>query len=163
LVWAVDALQDNRVDAAARFITFPADAADSSIGAKYAVHRWELETLLIPLLLTPKEELKRGPNLVLDCSKLDSMIEAINRLRKLEDVESATYLPQNNIFNEMHRIAHRQFHWQRGYFNTPQMYRYSYLYGQGQCGDYFKEKYGLPITDLNFVGFALWASLQRVP
>jgi hypothetical protein len=163
MVWAVDALQDDRVAAAKKYIKFPAEAADPSIGAKYAVHRWELETLLIQLLLTPKQEIRPGPNLVLDCSKFGSMIEAINRLRKLEDVEAATYLPQQNIFSEMHRIAHRQFHWQRGYFNAPQMYRYSYLYGQGQCGEYFKEKHGLPITDLNFLGFALWASLQRAP
>jgi hypothetical protein len=80
MVWAVDALQDDRVEAAKRYITFPAEAADPSIGAKYAVHRWELETLLIQLLLTPKQEIPPGPNLVLDCSKFGSMIEAINRL-----------------------------------------------------------------------------------
>jgi hypothetical protein len=51
----------------------------------------------------------------------------VNRLRKLEDVESAVYLRGGglNIFGEMHRIAQRQFHWQRGYLNLPQFYRYS--------------------------------------
>jgi hypothetical protein len=163
MVWAVDALQSDRVEAAKKYIAFPADAAGTAIDGKYAVHRWELETLLIQLLLTRKQEKRPGRNLVLDCSNFGSIIEAINRLRKLEDVEAEAYLLQQNIFSEMHRIAHRQFHWQRGYFNTPQMYLYSYLYGQGQCGDHFKEKYALQITDLTLVGFALWASMQGAP
>ena len=64
---------------------------------------------------------------------------------------------------EMHRIAQRQFHWQHGYYNLPQLYRYSYIYGQGKCGEYFERTYGIPIADLTFVGFALYASHQRTP
>jgi len=91
------------------------------------------------------------------------MRETINRLRKLEDVESAVYLQVRDVFMEMHRIAQRQFHWQHGYYNLPQFYRYAYIYGRGKCGDYFEATYGLPITDLTFVGFVLFASYQSVP
>jgi hypothetical protein len=66
------------------------------------------------------------------------MRETINRVRKLEDVEAAVYLKVNDVLTEMHRIAQRQFHWQHGYYNLPQLYRYSYIYGQGKCGEYFE-------------------------
>ena len=163
MVWAVDALQDDRVAAASKFLAFPKEAAQSTIHNPYAVHRWELETLLVQLFLTPKQEIELAPDLVLDCAKFESMRETINRLRKLEDVESAVYLQVRDVFMEMHRIAQRQFHWQHGYYNLPQFYRYAYIYGQGKCGDYFKATYGLPITDLAFVGFVLFASYQSVP
>src|SRR5947207_3772945 len=100
---------------------------------------------------------------MLDCTKFESIRETINRVRKLEDVESAVYLKVHDVFAEMHRIAQRQFHWQHGYYNLPQLYRYSYIYGQGKCGEYFERTYGIPITDLTFVGFALFAAHQRTP
>ena len=91
------------------------------------------------------------------------MRETINRVRKLEDVESAVYLKVHDVFMEIHRIAQRQFHWQHGYYNLPHLYRYSYIYGQGKCGEYFEHTYGISITDLTFVGFALFAAHQRAP
>lgn len=165
LVWATDALQSDRVDSARPFIAFPPQAANASIASPFAIHRWELETLLVQLFLTPKQEIHPGPNLILNCGLFDSMRETINRLRKLEDIESAVYLASENfsIFDEMHRIAQRQFHWQRGYLNLPQMYRYAYLYGQGQCGEYFRAVHGFPIGEFNLAAFALFATYQRIP
>jgi hypothetical protein len=102
---------------------------------------------------------------VLDCSNFNSIADLVNRLRKLENVESAIYLRGSgfNIFGELYRIGQRQFHWQRGYLNLPQFYRYAFIYGQGKCGEYFEKTYGLPITELNLVGFALFARSMRVP
>ena len=79
----------------------------------------------------------------------------MNRLRKLENVESAVYLRRGkfNVLGELHRIAQRQFHWQRGYLNLPQFYRCAFMYAQGKCGELFEKTHGLPITELNFVGF----------
>ena len=73
------------------------------------------------LFLAPKELPREQGNLVLDCSKFDAkQLQTINRLRALENVESARYLSGDfTIWGEMHRIAQRQFHWQRGYFNNP--------------------------------------------
>jgi hypothetical protein len=162
MVWAVDALCANRPEAAAGFLTFPPQAADQTIGSRFAVHQWELETLLIQLFLTPKTE---APATVLDCSKFDSVADLVNRLRKLENVESAVYLRGGgfNIFGELHRIVQRQFHWQRGYLNLPQFYRYAFIYAQGKCREYFETKYGLPVTELNFVAFALFAHSMSTP
>src|SRR5687768_17058075 len=66
--------------------------ADSSIGSPLAIHRWELETLTIQLFLTPKQVIDAEANLVLDCSKFVAIRETVNRLRSLENVESAFYL-----------------------------------------------------------------------
>ncbi|MGP0083484.1 MAG: hypothetical protein ACLP0B_07640 [Steroidobacteraceae bacterium] len=164
MVWAIDALRSGRPEAAARLLTFPAHAADQSIGSRFAIHRWELETLLIQLLLSPKDDPHPGTR-AFDCSKFDSVAELVNRLRKLENVESAVYLRRGdfNVFGEMHRVVQRQFHWQRGYFNLPQFYRYAFIYAQGKCGEYFETTYGLPITELNFAGFALFAHSMHTP
>ena len=165
MVWAVDALGSGRPEAAARLLTFPQQAADQSIGSRFTVHPWELETLLIQLLLTPKEDPQPGVATVFDCSSFASVANLVNRLRKLEDVESAIYLRGGgfNIFGELHRIGQRQFHWQRGYLNLPQFYRYAFIYAQGNCGKYFEQTHGLPIAELNLVGFALFAQSMIAP
>jgi hypothetical protein len=162
MIWAVDALQSGR-EAAAKpyFSTYPPAAATKSSlpPSPFSIHRWELETLIAQLFLVPKELLRENGNLVLDCSQFESIRQTISRLRALENVEAARYLSGDfNIWGEMHRIAQRQFHWQRGYFNTPQFYRYAYLYAQGKCADYFKRAYGFEITDLIFTGFGLFSA-----
>jgi hypothetical protein len=165
MVWAIDALRWGHRDAAARLLAFPPQAADQCIGSPFAIHQWELETLLVQLLLKPRDDTQTDAAAVFDCSNFGSIAELVNRLRKLEDVESAAYLGGGdiNIVAELHRIAQRQFHWQRGYLNLPQFYRYTFIYAQGKCGEYFENTYGLPITELNFVGFALFAHFMSVP
>jgi hypothetical protein len=166
MIWAVDALQSAR-EAAAKpyFSAYPPEAvATSSIRSPLGIHRWELETLIVQLFLIPKELPREQGNLVLDCSKFDAIRQTINRLRDLENVESARYLSGDfTIWSEMHRIVQRQFHWQRGYFNAPQIYRYAYLYAQGMCADYFKQTYGFEITNLIFTGFGLFSHYLTAP
>lgn len=118
MIWAVDALRSGRPEGAARLLAFPPAAANQSFGSRYAVHQWELETLLIQLFLTINEGLQPNATPAFDCSKFESAANLVNRLRQLENVESAVYLRSDdfNIFGELHRIAHRQFHWQQGYF-----------------------------------------------
>ena len=45
MLWAVDALQSDRVSVAKNYIKFPASAATSDLAASSAIHSWELETL----------------------------------------------------------------------------------------------------------------------
>lgn len=167
MIWAVDALQSGREGAAKRyFSSYPPKVATTSSlpPSQFSIHRWELGTLITQLFLVPKELPREQGNLVLDCSKFESIRKTINRLRALENVESSRYLSGDfTIWGEMHRIAQRQFHWQRGYFNTPQLYRYAYLYAQGKCADYFKHVYGFEITDLIFTGFGLYAHYLTGP
>jgi hypothetical protein len=165
MVWAIDTLGSGRPQAAARLLSFPRQATDQSFGSRFSVHRWELETLLIQLFLNPKEQPHDLATAVFDATKFESVAELVNRLRKLEDAEAGVYLRSAsfNIFGELHRIAQRQIHWQRAYFNLPQFYRYAFIYAQGECGKYFERTYGLPITELNFIGFALFAHSMSAP
>lgn len=166
MIWAVDALQSGQEAVAKAYLsTYPSGAAaQSSVKSQFGIHRWELETLVVQLFLAPKELPREQGNLILDCSKFESIRQTINRLRALENVESARYLSGDfTIWDEMHRITQRQFHWQRGYFNMPQIYRYAYLYAQGKCADYFKQAYGFEITDLIFTGFGLFATYLAGP
>lgn len=165
LVWATDALQSGRAEAAADFITFPPQAAISAIDGPLAIRRWELETLTIQLFLTPKQAVHAGPNLNLDCSKFVAIWETVKRLRSLENVEAGIYLAREafNVLSEMHRIGQRTFHWQLGYFNLAQFYRYLFVYGQGQCAEYFARQYGLTPSDFALTSLAYFASYQRRP
>jgi hypothetical protein len=166
MIWAVDALQSGRQAAAKPYLsTFPPEAAtESSLKSPFGIHRWELETLIVQLFLVPKELPRQQGNLILDCSKFEAIRETINRLRALENVESGRYLSGDfTIWGEMHRIAQRQFHWQRGYFNPPHIYRYAYIYAQGKCAEYFKQAYGFEITDLIFTGFGLFSAYLADP
>jgi hypothetical protein len=137
MIWALNALSLGKLEAAARLLTFPRAAADQSIGSPYRVHQWELETLLIQMLLTPNEVPKPRATVRFDCGSFESAAELVNRLRKLEDIESAVYLQGRkfNILDEMHRIAQRQFHWQRGYLNLPQFYRYAFARSSSVISD----------------------------
>src|SRR5436190_20966053 len=74
MIWAVDALQSGREAAAKPFMVSypPGAAATSSLRTPLGIHRWELDTLLIQLLLTPKQEFHVEGNLILDCTKFDS-------------------------------------------------------------------------------------------
>ena len=166
LIWAIDALQSGR-EAAAKpyFSAYPREAAaTSSLQSPFGIHRWELETLIVQLFLVPKEVLREQGNLVLDCSNFKSIGQTINRLRALENVEAARYLAGDfSIWGEMHRITQRQFPWQRRYFNSPQIYRYAYLYAQGQCADYFKLTYGFEVADLIFTGLGLYTAYLNAP
>ena len=137
LTWAIDALQSGRENVAARFIQFPAEAATSDIASNFAVYKWELETLLGLLLITPKHKLRDGLNRLTDCTQFAAGAKAANFLRKLEDAEAGVYLRHFDVLNEMHRIGQRQFAWQRGYTNVAQFYRYAYIYGRGECESYF--------------------------
>src|SRR5882724_2636201 len=83
MIWAVDALQSGR-EAVAKpyFSTFPPEAAvESSIKSPFGIHRWELETLIVQLLLVPKELPREEGNLMLDCSNFESIRQTVNRLR----------------------------------------------------------------------------------
>ncbi|WP_137044999.1 hypothetical protein [Pseudolabrys sp. FHR47] len=166
MIWATDALQSGRERHAKRYLlAYPPEAvAESSLRSNFGIHRWELETLLVQLFLVPKELPRETGNLTLDCSKFEAIRQTINRLRSLENVEAARYLSgEFTIWAEMNRIAQRQFHWQRGYFNTPQFYRYAYLYAQGKCAEYFRQTYGLEVSDLMFTGFSLFTAYLNNP
>lgn len=159
MTWALDALQTGREDLAARTLRFPEAAATKDIASPYAIHAWELETLVNQLLLTPKAF---GPKTYL-CDNFDIAAVFNNFLRKLENAESSLYLHKINILNEVHRIGQRQFSWQRGYLNKADFYRPIYLFGLGECAAYFERTYGISIERFTLAGFGLFSQLVKAP
>lgn len=66
---------------------------------------------------------------------------------------------------ELHRIAQRQFPWQRGLVKPQNVYRYLYMYGQGTCAEHFKSKYGISMSDFTLCALALFMETysQQLP
>ena len=163
MIWAIDALQSDRVDAAARYIQFPAAAATSDLDLQFAIHKWDMETLIVQLLVTPKSKPREGPQRFTNCALFRAGVAAVNYLRELGNAESGIYLKRYSVLSEMHRIGYRQFPWQHGFLDGVELYRYAYIYGRGECGDYFARTYGLTINQFSLISFALHAIFQHQP
>ncbi len=155
LIWAVDALQSDRVAEAKKYIQFPKGADTKAITDKLVIYTWELETLATILFLGRKSPpSKKKPQI--KCQRFGELGDAVNMLRTLENAEHALHLDGNNIMLELHRIAQRQFGWQRGYIKPQNIYRFLYIYGQGRCAEYFEEKYGLSINDFSLCALLIF-------
>lgn len=160
LIWAVNALQTDRVSVARRFIRFPPAAATSDLSAQYAIHAWELETLANEVLIIPKAGESAGRNRFVNCSLFGAAVAATNLLRGQEDAEAGLFLRRYPVLTELHRIGQRIFPWQRGYFNLPQFYRSAFIYGQARCAEYFHATAGLTFDQFALVGFGLYGYLN---
>lgn len=164
LVWATHAIQDDRVEAGARYITFPAQAATSDISAPAAVHPWKLETLINELLAQPKHSLRAdGAVRRLDCSRFEALVFVTNLLTKLENAEDGFVLQRVSVLQEIHRLAQRQFEWQRGLVTGALLYRAAYLYGGQRVGDFFKERRGVTIANFMLACFCMYSIFQSMP
>jgi hypothetical protein len=165
LVWSVDALQSGRQQHARRWLTaFPPEAVTTDLDSKLHVHKWELETLVNQALRVPKRPLRPGlPNKRLNPQVWAAVPALVNELRELENAESSFSLARSDVFFELHRIAQRQFPWQRGHFHAPQFFKWAFIYGGDGCKAYFKEKNGLTIAQLSHVGFALYTAFTENP
>lgn len=128
------------------------------------VHKWEMETLVSELLTVAKRNRPlRGQWRQLDCRRYDAFVDIINKLRNLEDAEAGLRLKRINVLREMPRIMARQADWQRGWFNVPQFYRSTFIYGQSACASYFEETHGLTINQFSLIGFGLYVALCDKP
>lgn len=161
-LWAVNALQSGNEEAAKRFISYPKGAAIERMTDKFAIHKWEIETVVTSLLTTPKDKPRIGRYKYTDLTNFYSISALINWLRGLEDGEFALREKSENIWHEMYRIGQRQFSWQRGY-NTEQLYRYAFVYGQGDCAAFFAEEYGITISDFMLLSMGLFALTTEKP
>jgi hypothetical protein len=164
LVWAVDRLQNGDVAKAKRYLDFPSQAVGAKIGDPYFIPQWELETLLNErLLLQPLQLKPDAQNRVLNCRSFDALGSAVNLLRQLEDAESGVYLRRMNAMREMPRIGHRQFEWQRGFWNAEVVYRWPFLFGGPLCSSYFEAETGLSIPEFVFFGVCLHGLFEFSP
>lgn len=164
MIWAVDTLQEGRARLAAEHLNFPYEAIGADFTSPYRVYEWTMETLVNELLTIPKRGVLIGRrNRFLKCSEFAALADVVNTLNDLEDAESGLWLLNNSVRLEMHRIAQRQFHWQRGFLNIPQFYRSARLFNFPDADTFFNSRYGLSIAAFARCGFTIYAQLSEHP
>jgi hypothetical protein len=161
LAWSISAFQSDQIDAASRHMRFRPEAVGAKLGSRDHIPPWMLETLINEFLRAPKE--RRTPRRtykVLDCTHMDQMLAALQLLLKLENAEDGVSRGSINILDEMRRINHRQFEWQREALSPARLYRSSFLYAGGVADQFLRAKHGLGVHDLSLAGFALFSVLH---
>ncbi len=162
LVWAAHALQSGHAENAARFINFPMEAATENVVNDYSVHSWELETIVTSLLTTPKDKERKGLYHSTDLRRFESLCVLVNYLRTIENEEYARSSSSSDVLEELYRIGQRQFHWQRGP-SIEQLYRYAFVYGQGECGAFFEQENGIAVSAFIQLSFAMFGIMMTKP
>ena len=164
MVWAICALQSGRSDKAARFLKFPVEAKTEDLTSRYFVHRWKLETLLNEILALPKARQAPGyPIKRLNCSAFEAVAHLVNLLADLENADDALVLSRIGVLRELHRLAQRQFEWQRGFVSYSRLYRAGFVYGGELARQFFQSQKGLTLDDFTLACFALRAMWLDTP
>ncbi|TGS46406.1 MULTISPECIES: hypothetical protein [unclassified Mesorhizobium] len=160
MIWAVHAIQDGRSAQATRFLNHPKEAVTRDLTSKYYAYPWDLETLISLDFNTPKARFATN---VLNLREFNTVADIVNLLRTVEDDETPGRVDDTNVLMEVHRIGHRQFGWQRRFTGVTDIYRYMFIYGQGECATYFETKYRVSVANFLGVAFAYFAYLMRGP
>jgi hypothetical protein len=164
LIWAVHRLQAGDVALARRFLDFPPQVVEGRLGDPQFIPPWELETLLNERLALPPLQLRPDArNRVMNCRTFSAVATTVNLLRRLENSEIGVVLRRMNVMREMPRLGHRQFEWQRGFWNTELLYRWSFLFGGPLCRSYFEQKTGVCISDFILYGACIHSLFEREP
>ncbi len=83
------------------------------------------------------------------------MARVTNTLTGLENAEDSFTLKRINVLRELHRLAQRQFEWQRGFLSYSQLYRAGFIYGGSLARAFFHGANGFTIDDFALACFAL--------
>jgi len=164
MCWATRTLQTGDINAAAKHLDFPKEAANAELTDQLAIYPWLIETLVNELLTVPKEAPRlRDKTKRLNCREFASMARARNVINELENAEDGMFLPSVGILYELHRLSQRQFEWQRGFLSFQQIYRSGYLYGGALTAAFFLQKTGFSLSQFSHACFALRAAFNQDP
>ncbi len=164
LIWASDMLQSKLGKNVSRHLQYPAAATSLSADSPYAIRKWELETLVALFFKEPRGAAsKQWGSQSLNTAQFSTISDLVNILRSIEDSESGAKLTADTVLREMHKIAHRQFEWQRNFATRERLYRFAYIYGQGVCAEFFETKHGLSISEFLKAGFLIFAHAHLTP
>lgn len=161
-LWAIQALQSGNERQAARYINFPKEVVTKDMSNENAIYKWELETIVTSLLTIPKDKARVGKYHFTNCTHFGSLGSLVNYLRDIETCEYANTAIPAEVLEELYRIGQRQFSWQRG-FNSEQLYRHAFMYGQGECGAFFQETNGLTVSDFMQMSMVMFGLLMETP
>ncbi|SHO67068.1 hypothetical protein SAMN02745172_03731 [Pseudoxanthobacter soli DSM 19599] len=165
MLWAMDAIEDGDDRSQAGWSWFyrpPQELLEIlNVRGKF-FHKWLIETLANELIVVNKARNIPGrPSKIVDCHRLEAAVQAVNLLHKLEDAEDGLTLRRVSVFTQMHRMAQRQFPWQRGKVTRRAFYRSSFLYTFPEAQEQFQERYGISICDFSLVAFSLYALFEE--
>lgn len=155
LLWALNVLQSEfRPSSFARYFQrLPPEAVRAKIGQPHFGLKWEIENLILLLLSTPKQ---RHTSLRdFDYYSFDTAAHFLNLIKRVDETEEVYLLHTYGIDNAMQKLAHKQFFWQRPLLQIERLYRYYYVYGQGECAAYFQDRYGISIEEFAITCIAL--------
>lgn len=162
LVSAVVALQSGNASPLAAVHDLPPEAVGAELGSPYHIPLWSLETLVNELLATPKRKVPDSGRIRTLKADLFRTLQVLHAcLVKLENAEDGIFLENHDVLFEMGRIAQRQFPWQRGLANAPNLYRSMLLYGTGKAASFFEQEFDLKPEDFVKVGLCFSAALSR--
>lgn len=163
MIWAIDRIGDGDHKALSRFPRQNPELVEWSLKPHH-IHKWTLESLVNAYLRS--KQLRRRDNQAfrtLDPQHLGSPIHLMKLMHELENADDGIVLQRLNVIGEIHRLAQRQFHWQRGKVNKAAFFKAAYLYTFPEAAEYFEAKFGVSIHDFCFSGFALYAMLRENP
>ncbi len=155
MIWAIDRIGDGDRKALSRFPRRRPELVQWAVEPHH-IHKWTLRS---------KQLRRRGDRAfrTLDTQNLGSPIHLMKLTNDLENSDDGLVLQRLDVIGEIHRLAQRQFHWQRGKVNKAAFFKAAYLYTFPEAADYFEKKYGMSIHDFCFSGFALFAMLREHP
>jgi hypothetical protein len=157
MVWCTHAIQSGREDDVPRErFSYPQQAASRELLSGYSIQPWEIKTLVNLMLTTPKAGYNPAQAPTMDTRQFESIRVLTNLLRSAEDAETPLRINNVNIIDELHRIGHRQFPWQRTWVRSSELYKYLYIYCQGECAQFFRKTYNLNIIDYVTSAFILF-------
>lgn len=102
-------------------------------------------------------------NRKLACSSYNDVAVLLNALGKVENAEAGVSLQQINVLDELHRLAQRQFEWQRGFPLLSDLYRSSLIYGGDLAKSEFERIRQISLDTFVQACFSVGASLTTRP
>lgn len=163
MIWAIDRISEGDRKALSRFPRRRPELVKWAFEPHH-IHKWTIESL-VNAYLRSKRLRRRGnqASRTLDTQNLGSPIHLMKLMNELENADDGIVLQRLDVIGEIHRLAQRQFHWQRGKVNKAAFFKAAYLYTFPEAADYFETKFAMSIHDFCFSGFALYTMLREHP
>lgn len=163
MIWSIDKIgEGNKIGW--RWFTKTPEHLVKFASEPHHIHKWTLESLVNAFLLSQPLR-RRGDRAwkVMNTRHLGAPLQLLQMTNELENAHDGLALRRVSVFDEMRRIAQRQFHWQRGKMNKAAFFKAAYLYTFPEAAEYFEQKHGVSIHDFCFSGFALVSMLLHHP
>lgn len=130
----------------------PSYASATSKGEKIKwLSEFHLETLCREIILHSQE----GSGCSESMKDWKTLSRVVNGLKDLENFISGRFTTPELLQQELHRIVHRQFPWQRSIPNAQNITRYYVIYKHPPLAEIIKETTGLHVDELVLMGMAL--------